>query len=260
MMVIVAGVMIGLCLTIMEQGARKAHTHTKEQSLAKQPRVKVGDRVRITQSYSFYNPPGTCGAVVYTHPATNSFEMKTDTSYGTLTIAEVCGDKWELLQPAKEQTMTQKFKKGDRVRIIPSAASYSSCRIGQTGIIMQEKMGQSYDNRVQFCDGEWTSYKSEDLELLPKTLDNLVEGDVVVDKDDTDDTMTVAHVLKPGLYVIADDEEEPQLYTATKLKYLDYVPQQDPEDDKTCLTVADVAKKLGLNPDKLHIVADKKAA
>jgi len=261
MMVIVAGVMIGLCLAIMEHAARKAHTHTKGQSLDKQPQVKVGDRVRITQSYSFYNPPGTCGAVVYTHPATNSFEMKTDTSYGTLTIAEVCGDKWELLQPAKEQTMTQKFKKGDRVRIIPSAASYSSCRIRQTGIIMQEKMGQSYDNRVQFCDGEWTSYKSEDLELLPKTLDNLIEGDVVVDKDDTDDTMTVAHVLKPGLYVMIDDEdnEQPILYTAGLLKSQDYVPQQDPKNDKTRLTVAEVARKLGLNPDTLHIVADKKA-
>lgn len=83
----------------------------------------------------------------------------------------------------------------------------------------------------------------------------------MVDKDDTDDTMTVVHVLKPGLYVIEDDDAVPLLlYTATQLENLDYVPQQDPEDDKTWLTVTEVAKKLGLNPDKLHIVADKKAA
>ena len=99
------------------------------------------------------------------------------------------------------------------------------------------------------------------MELLPKTLDDLVEGDVVVDKDDTDDTLTVAHVLKPGLYVIEDDGALPLvIYTATQLKNLDYVPQQDPEDDKTRLTVSEIAKKLGLNPDKLHIVADKEAA
>jgi len=44
------------------------------------------------------------------------------------------------------------------------------------------------------------------------------------------------------------------------LENLEYIPQQDPKNDKTRLTVAEVAKKLGLNPDTLHIVADKKAA
>ncbi len=81
----------------------------------------------------------------------------------------------------------------------------------------------------------------------------------MVDKDDTDDTMTVMHVLKNGLYVIVDDDGGPQLYTATQLKNFNYVPQPDPEEDKTWLTVAEVARKLGLNPDTLHIVADKKA-
>ncbi len=155
--------------------------------------------------------------------------------------------------------MTQQtFKVGDRVRVKDT----SSLEAGSIGRIVEVTDGEIFNRNhcVIFGGDRKFLYRASDLKLLPKTLDNLVEGDVVVDKDDTDDTMTVAHVLKPGLYVIADDEEEPQLYTATKLKYLDYVPQQDPEDDKTCLTVADVAKKLGLNPDKLHIVADKKAA
>ncbi len=98
------------------------------------------------------------------------------------------------------------------------------------------------------------------LELLSKTLNDLVKGDVVVDKDDTDDTMTVEHVLKPGLYVLLDSDEDTLLYNAKELERRGFILRQDPEDDKTCLTVAEVAKKLGLNPDKLHIVVDKKAA
>jgi len=262
---IVAGMMIGLCLVIMEQGARKAHITTKGRSIDKQPRVKVGDRVRITQSYSFYSQPGTCGVVVHTHSTTNSFEMKTDTSYGTLSIAEVCGDEWEILQPTKEQTMTQRqFKPGDRVRIMGQPSHFIGNYVGKTGAIGDRWMGA--DKAALYTvmyDHEFGSntYPAEYLKLLPKTLNDLIEGDVVLDKDDTDDTMTVVHVLKPGLYVIEDDDAEPLLlYTATQLKNLDYVPQQDPEEYKTCLTVSEVAKKLGLNPDTLHIVANKKAA
>ncbi len=259
MMVIVAGVMIGLCLAIMEQGARKAHTHTKEQSLAKQPRVKVGDRVRITESRSFYLQPGTCGVVVRTHSASDSFEIKTDTSYGTLAIAELCGDTWEILQPAKEQNMSQQtFKVGYRVRV---KTSISSCikGCGKTGVITDDRYALDWPYRVQFDDGGDDCFKSEHLELFSKTLDNLIEGDVVADKHDTDDTMAVTHVLKPGLYVMSDYDEEPWLYTAKEVENLEYIPQQDPKNDKTRLTVSEVAKKLGLDPDTLHIVADKKA-
>ena len=161
--------------------------------------------------------------------------------------------------------MTQQtFKVGDRVRIMRQPAHFIGNYVGKTGTVGDRLTGgdKAALYRVM-CDHEFGSntYPAEYLKLLPKTLNDLVEGDVVVDKDDTDDTLTVAHVLKPGLYVMADDDAEPLLlYTAIQLKNLDYVPQQDPEDDKTRLTVSEVAKKLGLNPDKLHIVADKKAA
>ena len=265
MMLIVAGVMIGLCLAIMEGSVKKAQKHMKGQSIDKQPPVKVGDRVRITQSYSFYSQPGTCGVVVHTHSTTNSFEMKTDTSYGTLSIAEVCGDKWELLQPTKEQTMTQQTHKvGDRVKLMRDISSqhyYSYTNVGMTGRVTGKEhpnglIEVAWDN----LGGRQHLVHAKDLDLSPKTLNDLVEGDVVVDKDVSEDTMTVAHVLKPGLYVMLDDDEEPWLYTAKELENLEYIPQQDPKNDKTRLTVAEVAKKLGLNPDTLHIVADKKAA
>ncbi len=158
--------------------------------------------------------------------------------------------------------MTQQtFKVGDRVRIKTSTTlRIRGC--GKTGVITIDYYEINWPYKVQFDDGTYDCFRAEHLEHQIKTLDNLIEGDVVVDKDDTEDTMTVAHVLKPGLYAMTgDDYEEPLLlYTATQLKNFNYVLQPDPEDDKTCLTVAEVAKQLGLNPDKLHIVADKKAA
>ncbi len=170
--------------------------------------------------------------------------------------------KVEVLQPAKEQTMTrQTFKAGDRVRVKTSISSLITDR-GKTGVVTNDHSSIDWPYKVQFDDGGHNYFKSEHLELLSKTLDDLTIGDVVVDKADADDSMTVAHVLKPGLYVLldGDGDEEPRLYTATQLKNLDYVLRQDPEDDKTCLTVAEVAKRLRLDPDTLRIVADKDAA
>lgn len=163
--------------------------------------------------------------------------------------------------------MTQQtFKVGDRMklaRVNPSPDGYFSTTVGMTGKLVDKCFNGRFDVNVAWdqLDGRICGVYSEHLQLLPDTLYTLVEGDVVVDKDDTGDTMTVAHVLKPGLYVLEDGGTVPLvIHTAAQLENLDYVPQQDPEDDKTWLTVAEVAKKLGLNPEKLHIVADKEAA
>jgi len=259
MMLTMIAVMIGIGLIVMGVGESTAGKHNSKKGwcMDKQPIVKVGDSVRIIKE-TWYGLTGKKGEVDTVKEG--GFYFKEDGQQRQKWISKLQGDQWELLQPTKEQTMTQHaFKPGDRVRIKSSAVGYSSHRIGQIGIIVEEKMGQSYDNCVQFCDGAWSSYKSEHLELFSKALDNLTEGDVVVDKDDTDDTIAVTHVLKPGLYVMSDYDEEPWLYTAKELENLEYIPQQDPKNDKTRLTVAEVARKLGLNPDTLHIVADKKA-
>jgi len=264
MMVIVAGVMIGLCLAIMEQGARKAGKHKKGRCMDRQPKVKVGDRVRIIKDTS-YGQTGNTGEVRGIEENGYGFDFRTHGTCLCSWMSKDCDDEWEILQPTKEQTMTQQtFKVGDRVKLMRDISNHHYYSIANVGMIGRVADKENPNGLIKIAwdnlGGRQYFVYARDLDLSPKTLNDLTEGDVVVDKDDTDDTMTVAHVLKPGLYVMADDEEEPQLYTATKLKNLDYVPQPDPEDDKTWLTVAEVAKKLGLKPDKLHIVADKKAA
>lgn len=263
MMVIVAGVMIGLCLTIMEQGARKAGKHKKGWCMDSQPKVKVGDRVRIIRDAG-YGQTGKVGEVMDIRDMSYGFGFRADGTYLRYWMSKICFDEWELLQPAKEQTMTQQtFKPGDRVRIIRQPSHFIDNCVGKTGTIgdMWWEGGKNRCYTVMY-DNELTSnsYPADHLELLSKTLNDLVKGDVVVDKDDTDDTMTVEHVLKPGLYVLLDSDEDTLLYNAKELERRGFIPRQDPEDDKTRLTVAEVAKKLGLNPDKLHIVADKQAA
>lgn len=251
-------VMIGLCLAIMEQGARKAHITTKGWCMDKQPKVGKGDRVRITKD-SVYGQTGKYGTVTRVGSWGLGFDFKPDGREATYWMSGI-SDEWEILKPTKEQTMAQQtFKPGDKVRV---KTNISSCimDLGMTGVIKDDHYSIEWPYWVQLDDGKCNCFKSEHLEPARKTLDDLVEGDVVVDKDDTDGTLTIAHVLKPGLYVIEDDDALPLvIHTATQLENLDYVPQQDPEDDETSLTVAEVAKKLGLNPDKLHIVADKEA-
>jgi hypothetical protein len=260
MIVLELAVMIGFCIAIMEQGARKAHLTTKERSIAKQPRVKVGDRVRIIESNSRHLLLDPSGVVVSTNSLGNSFDMKTIDNYKAINVAELYGDRWEIVQPTKEKTMKQQtFKVGDRVRIKTNISSDIYGR-GKIGVITDDHNSIDWPYRVRFDDGKNDCFMADHLEHLMKTLDNLVEGDVVVDKDDTDDIMTVLHVLKPGLYVLVDSDEATMIYNAKELDRRGFILQQDPEDDKTSMTVAEVAKKLGLDPEKLHIVADKKAA
>jgi hypothetical protein len=154
----------------------------------------------------------------------------------------------------------QTFKVGDRVRVKTSIGK-GMVGAGKEGVIIRDRLYSSrWMYEVSLDNGGDYFFNFEHLEPLPKTLDTLTEGDVVVDKDDTDDTMTVEHVLKPGLYVLLDSDNDTGLYNTKELARRGFVPQQDPESEKTSMTVAEVAKKLGLNPDKLHIVADKEAA
>ncbi len=256
---LVLGMMIGLWLAIMEQGARKAHITTKGQCMDKQPKVKVGDRVRIIKGTS-YGQTGKNGEVRGKDLSGYGFEFRPDGTDLRYWMSKLCLDKWEILQRTKEQAMTQQtFKIGDRVRVKTNISSDLHGR-GKTGVITTNHHTIDWAYIVQFDNGGQDYFKSEHLEHLMKNLDTLTEGDVVVDKDNITDTMTVLHVLKPGLYVMSNDDEDTLLYSAKEFERQNYIPQQDPEDDKTSMTVAEVAKKLGLNPDKLHIVADKKAA
>jgi len=260
---IVAGMMIGLCLVIMEQGARKAHITTKGRCMDQKPSdvAKIGDRVRILKGYLYSDNVEKTGTVTH-------FWSDGDADVILNNGIETIASKVEVIQPVKEQTMTrQTFKVGDKVklaRVNPSPDGYIFTTVGMTGKVVDPDGYFNGGSGVKVAwdqlDGNSHRVYRDHLELLHKTLDNLVEGDVVVDKDDADNTMTVDYVLKPGLYVLLDSDEDTLLYNAKELACRGFIPQQDPEGDKTRLTVAEVAKKLGLNPDKLHIVADKEAA
>lgn len=258
MTVIFVVVMIGLCLAIMEHAARKAGKHKKGWRMDQKPSdvAKIGDRVRILKGYLCSDHVGKTGTVT-------RFWSDGDASVILNNGKKTIASKVEVIQPAKEQAMTQqRFKVGQRVRIIKSTPSTYDGEIAR--IVRVDNDHIHVDIDLDGSMGGWMIYtdgtQGDKVQLLPKTLDNLVEGDVLVDKDDTSDTMTVEHVLKPGLYVLSNADDDSLLYNAKELECRGFIPQQEPEDDKTSMTVAEVAKKLGLNPDKLHIVADKDAA
>lgn len=162
--------------------------------------------------------------------------------------------------------MTQRqFKKGDRVRLArcnPSPDGYVITRIGMTGQIVEEMYRIEDRSKIKVSwdqlEGRHLSVYAEHLEPLSKTLDTLTEGDVVVENDDTGKyRLTVLHVLKPGLYVTVDGNGITSVNSSAELEESDYSPLQATQDDTTCLTVGEVARKLGLDPDKLKIVAEK---
>ncbi len=108
----------------------------------------------------------------------------------------------------------QTFKVGDRVRVKTSIGN-GMVGGGKEGVIIKDNpYGMRWMYEVSLNNGGDCFFNPEHLEHLTKTLDNLVEGDVVVDKDDTDDIMTVLHVLKPGLYVLVDSDEATMIYNA----------------------------------------------
>ncbi len=135
MMVIVAGVMIGLCLAIMEHAVRKVGKHRKGRCMDRQPKVGKGDRVRIIND-SVYGQIGKYGTVTEVGSSGLDFDFKPDCSEATYWITADCGDEWELLERAKEQTITQHaFKVGDRVRILRQPSHFIDNCVGKTGTI-----------------------------------------------------------------------------------------------------------------------------
>ncbi len=153
--------------------------------------------------------------------------------------------------------MTQQYKKGDRVKVV--RGEYYITKVGTTGTVEDD-----YDsNRVWVrsdVNGNRYDLPKDHLAILVKTLDTLAEGDVVKSESAFSPDQTVIHVLKPGLYILEGSDEDTVLYSAKELASNGYAPVQEPQDDTVRLTVAEAAKKLGIDPDKLHIISEKDAA
>lgn len=90
----------------------------------------------------------------------------------------------------------------------------------------------------------FTCIKPEHLApLSDNPLDNLAEGDVVVDEEK--DERTVLYVLKPGLYIMSEwNEPKSAGYAVTAHDLANCTIKGAPAEPKE-LTVAEISEKLG---------------
>jgi hypothetical protein len=142
------------------------------------------------------------------------------------------------------------FRVGDRVKCVQRGYR----REGQLGeVIGTCSAHPDRPYRVRFEDGDSDIFSSTEIEYLVKTLATLQEGDIVLDGDD--DQRTILGVIRPGLYVISkwDQDEQDRFGEVLTEKDMEGWTIKDATPEVVEMTVADAAKKMGIDPSKLRI-------
>lgn len=141
-----------------------------------------------------------------------------------------------------------KFKIGDRVKVIYKG----DVNYGKIGTITEK--GYCYDWRVDFDNYDGLNDEN-DLELVPKTLDNLEVGDIL--------TTEVGNKRKVlgicGEVVFLSYPNEPEIFkeglTLKEIKDFAYKLKEDSEIVE--LSMDEIASKLGIPVEKLKIKEEK---
>ena len=125
-----------------------------------------------------------------------------------------------------------------------------------TDIIDDDYVYAILDENKQVIDSCWGCFKDEDLEPIEKTMDNLEQGDILV--DEVGDKIKILGICGLAYCISCNnnfDKARNSLYTLKELKDNGYkVYQEEPEETIPEMTVEEVQEKLG---HKVKIVESK---
>lgn len=142
-----------------------------------------------------------------------------------------------------------KYKVGDLVELIDTNGQpYLIDQIGKFGKVVRVSDFRggfvSVDN-PDLRGGLWI----ENVKLMEKTMDNLVQGDILVRKEYGYTFEVQGKIGK--VYIGVDEDDEAVLYTAKQLESYEYEIKQ--EETTTEVTLEEVAEKMGIPLENLRI-------
>ena len=156
----------------------------------------------------------------------------------------------------KYSELKGKIKVGDKVKAVEGKGNACD-ELNDGGIGIITEINES-SFRISGCK-HWYSGEFY-LEILEKTLDDLVEGDEVVREDSI--RKTVLFVLKKGLYVLSDTyKEQPEvehlkvdnIWSSHELQERGFTFYTPPKDDTIEVTIEEIAKLKNTTPDKIRV-------
>lgn len=141
----------------------------------------------------------------------------------------------------------KQFMVGDRVKI-----NEGNFKAGEIGVIVIDDKS-TCPFKVEFPGGVAYWYERSQVSAVEKTLATLINGDIILDSDG--DEHKVLAVLADGIYLVStynDFDAAGDIMTAKELERDNY-KVKDSTPEVVEMTVAEAAKKMGIDPSQLRI-------